>query len=225
MKQIVLNCQLSDHALENMIRRYHFNDTDFLLSKKIYQRIRSLSEVKVFYKITTDIEMDRVTDVEINVGHDKSVICVMTLGNALDKLQDEYHALGKELEVYLIECLAMFILEQSYTEFEHVISQETGLCLKQIKFPDIEEKGKDYHLRRGHCKTQEISMIEIVDQLSRQGMTDVIYNQAGVLIPKKSVVFYSTLGESHKDVKTDHSANICEQCSNKECTNRKKRKK
>ncbi len=212
MKQIVLKRCLSDQELENMIRRYHFNDTDFSLSKSIYQVVRPLSEVKVFYKITDDMKK--------NTQYDKNVICVMTLGNALDKLQDAYHASGKELEVYFIECLSMFILEQAYPDFEEVIRKETGFSLEQIRFPDAEERQQNSDKKPANTKTQEIGMIEIVDQLSREGMTDVIYNQAGMLVPKKSVVFYSALYKRQKDMKVDHSAKLCEQCPNKKCTNR-----
>jgi len=202
MKQIVMSIDLSEDELQAMVGRYHFNDTDFFLMKNIYYSLHPLLLCKLIYEIA-DKHGNYLTN-------DKSVVIVVTLGKYVDELQNLYSEAGRVFEAYLVECLCMGILEKAYQSAAEEIYQDTGFYSKEFFFPDVESTGE-----KG-----ENGLKEIVDLLSQKGMTDVIYNESMMLLPKKSVVFTAVLCET-KDSK-QHS--VCEQCENLNCQNRETKK-
>ena len=202
MKQIVMSIDLSEDELQAMVGRYHFNDTDFFLMEHIYYALQPLLLCKLIY--------ETVDKHDINLINDKSVIIVVTLGKYVDQLQNLYSEAGRVFEAYLVECLCMGILEKAYQRAAEEIYQDTGFYSKEFFFPDVEATGE----------MGENGLKEIIDLLSQKGMTDVIYNESMMLLPKKSVVFKAVLCEN-KDAK-QHS--VCEQCENVNCQNRETKK-
>ena len=193
MKQTSLKIDLSTEELQEMVDRYHINDADLFLVEILYQAMRPLLQASLYY--------------EMREGNDKDVIIVVTLGKYLDLLQNLYSEAGAILESYLVECLGMLLLEKGYRLAEEIIEQDIGYSIADFYFPDSEEP-KDSGMP---------GLKEIIDSFGRSGMTSVIYNEAGMLIPKKSVTFCATLCEGEEK----KTKSICDQCENLNCENRK----
>lgn len=129
----------------------------------------------------------------------KRMPVIVTLGSGIDELQDQYLQEESLLESYMIECISMELLHNAYACAARRIYDCTGLWITNFKF-----LGDKAPL---HC------MEEIFRRLIPQGIR---YNQAYMITPKKTVVFYANLSTQHTGI----PCQVCKECSNLSCPDR-----
>lgn len=129
--------------------------------------------------------------------------CIVTLGPYVDELEELYERAGAMSEAYSLECIAMELLQRSYEALSDAIRKEYGKGIAGYEF--FGEKR---------------SFEEMAEVLRVSGQQTVRCNQAGMLQPKKSVIFVARLAED----KACRVQNICAECSNLFCRSRQRRK-
>ncbi len=176
-----LSLQLIQADYDRILDKYHFCENDLDSIKKVGEYILQIAKPVLFYEYT-----------------DK-VYVIVTLGNAIDLLQDGYSKTEKMTEAYMVECISMELLTQAYEQTGEIIHKATGGWLKEYSF-----LGDKYPLAM---------MEEIFNRLQPEGVS---FNQAYMMTPKKTVVFVSQL-QKERNLSECH---ICRNCSNINCTNR-----
>ena len=118
---------------------------------------------------------------------------------------------------YMVDCLGMGMLRMAYQTFYETHLCHTGLFASDMIFLNQEE------------------MKDISELFERLGITDVMLNEAFVMIPQKTVVFTTKVcenscadgkGKGAEEGKRPsfgkECMNICEMCDNTQCANRLK---
>lgn len=124
---------------------------------------------------------------------------VVSLGNGVDELQDGYMRRECLTEAYMIECICMELLKIAYGQAAERIHAHTGMWISEFEFLG---------------DRQPLScMGEIFRRLKPDGIS---YNQAYMLEPKKTVVFFANLCTE----RGSGDGQICGACGNLFCPNR-----
>lgn len=126
---------------------------------------------------------------------------LMTLGKGIDDMQNRLMEEGKLSEAYMVECIAMELLTRAYALGDEILHKQTGWWCGQYEFP-----GADQPLE---------AAAEIVDAF---GETEVSYNNAYVLFPKKSTAFIIRMQKEKPDRKREQL--LCAGCTNQKCEKR-----
>jgi hypothetical protein len=135
---------------------------------------------------------------DAQIAYEKYALVLLTLGEGVDALQQVYQDRQCLTEAYMIECLALELLEKAYEEFVKQIQRESGQWAVKIDF-----LGDTYPL-------------EWLPKLySEFDTTEIVYNEKMVLSPSKSVAFLLPMSETEK--KESSLCRICENCSNQSC--------
>ncbi len=125
---------------------------------------------------------------------------VMTLGPALDCLQESYHKEGMLTKSYMLETLASELLLQGYRAYNRHVREVCG-----------------WHVARYHFPGSEKNLpLEILPHILSRFSVQVSCNEAFCILPKKSVVFLAELTQDEQ-VKCE---GICVGCGNVRCSNR-----
>ncbi len=125
---------------------------------------------------------------------------VMTLGTALDCLQESYNNEGMLTKSYMLETLASELLLQGYSAYNRHVRDVSG-----------------WHVARYHFPGSEKSLpLEMLPHILSRFSVKVSCNEAFCMLPKKSVVFVAELTQDEK-VKCE---GICVGCGNVKCSNR-----
>lgn len=125
---------------------------------------------------------------------------VMSLGPALDALQEQYSGQGLLSKSYMLEVLAGELLMEGYGAYNRYIAGTT-----------------DWHVARYHFPgSEEAYPLEMLPALLAGLTEQVTCNEAFCILPKKSVVFVSELTWDEK-VRCE---GICLGCNNVRCGNR-----
>ncbi len=124
---------------------------------------------------------------------------IVSLGDKVDVLQNEYIDKERLTEGYMIECISMELLKTAYELTAQKIWEKYGLWMSGFVF-----LGERYPLEL----TENVFRLLAPENIS--------YNQAYMLTPKKTVVFMAAL---HKERKASY-CHICDTCSNLQCPNR-----
>lgn len=127
---------------------------------------------------------------------------VMTLGGSVDKLQDVYTQKGNLTESFMIEALGNELLLCAYGVWNRWIEAETEYHVASYLFPGSSD---DYPL-------QELP--KLLADISKT----VTCNESFLMIPKKSVAFYTILTKE-PGVRCE---GVCQGCNRKDCRNRAK---
>ncbi|MCQ2508105.1 MAG: hypothetical protein MJ097_04880 [Dorea sp.] len=184
MKYKRLFLKLSEEEIQEAIQRFHFEDHHEL----IYSLIPGL---------------DHWIKPEFYYFYEKScsdcVNVVVTLGDLVDKRNQEFQQQEHFLEAHALDCLSLALLSQSYEKIKEIIYREKRQFLTNMYFPEesrvpelirsFQEKDPDFPVR---------------------------LNPAGALIPSKTVVFQGKLSIYHQELSTG-----CQHCSNRTCVFRK----
>jgi hypothetical protein len=128
------------------------------------------------------------------------ISAVITLGEGIDRLQEEYTLKGMLSESYMAEVISGEILMASYMVLNRLIYTKTGLYVKRYIFPG---------------STPECS-VEEVERLVEDCGLNVSINSSFCMIPKKSVAFYALLTDDDRAV----CEGICMGCNRTDCPNR-----
>lgn len=125
---------------------------------------------------------------------------VVTLGHMLDRRNHSFQQQEHFLEAHALDCLSLALLSQSYEKIKEIIHRETRQFVTHMFFPDDSEIPKIIAKFQAEDKDFPVQI-----------------NEAGVLIPSKTVVFQGKLSTHYEE-----SHNGCETCENKTCVFRKR---
>jgi len=200
MKRLELSVSLTGGELKELVRRCHFDMAALPQIGALHGALFPLLHTEGIYDISAGALDGYVGG--ISPSEKERCLCVVTLGNDFDRLQELYGEAGAVWEEYILECLGNSLLEKAYGQLGRRIWQDTGLFLNAYYFP-----GSDMPI--GAVK-------DILRELSA-GEEDfpVSCNEAYTLRPGKSVVFIGGLGEK-KD-----GCGICDNCRNEDCEYRR----
>lgn len=129
------------------------------------------------------------------------ILVLMSLGSFFDDWIERYEQKEELLKAYIVECYAMGMLRRAYRAFYDEHALQTGTYVAGMKFLDVED------------------VAQVGNLIEKQNIQDVKINEAKVFLPQKTVAFFTWKQDEKKDC-TD--LNICEQCGNINCINRKK---
>lgn len=127
-------------------------------------------------------------------------VVVMTLGSAFDELQDSFIQKGDINRAYMVDCLGLEIMSLAYDKIDEKLHELTGKYAGGYVFTGVEE----------------LPLSETPRLMALLGQKVVTYNEAYVLLPKKSVLFTVPLYDE-KIEKHDK----CAYCSAANCQLRK----
>ncbi|WP_242839094.1 cob(I)yrinic acid a,c-diamide adenosyltransferase [Butyrivibrio sp. MC2021] len=127
-------------------------------------------------------------------------VVVMTLGTAFDELQDSFIQKGDINRAYMVDCLGLEIMSLAYDKIDEKLHELTGKYAGGYVFTGVEE----------------LPLSETPRLMALLGQKVVTYNEAYVLLPKKSVLFTVPLYDE-KIEKHDK----CAYCSAVSCQLRK----
>ena len=178
--------------LARVSKKYHYMEQDLeTLCQVARQMNHALHGQCGFW--TDDVNTAVDTDVTMNV--------VMTLGAGIDKLQENYTALGNFVECYMTEVIADELLLEAYARFNDWVADNT-----------------DHHVKRYHfCGDgARLSFQQMRKILTSTACDAVTCNEAYCLTPRKSVVFRAELTTDINMV----CEGICAGCNNVYCANR-----
>ncbi|MGN0435135.1 MAG: hypothetical protein ACI4D8_00720 [Wujia sp.] len=195
-----------DTFIDNVIRKYHFDENDRKELMKVYEQLQLYISPYAAYRIN-----QRVTGVK-EIDNCQSAIVVMTLGAGIDRLSDRYTRAGELDSAYKLECIANELLlcmykefNTSYARFHRRYVQKYVFIGNEIPLSEVQRLIMDVYGRKSEVEEQPI----IEDD-------SVTANEYGVLNPSKSVVFYALLSENPKTL----CEGICMGCGNTNCENR-----
>ncbi|MCD7825717.1 MAG: hypothetical protein LUH14_07150 [Clostridiaceae bacterium] len=209
MQSMDIKVELAERELWGLLNRYHFQEKDFSLLQSFYLAALPLLHAKAYYLWKQKDESSLHAKAyylwkqknEPSL-HDEYLIVFLTLGDAIDELQEIYASRKCLTEAYVLECLALEFLEKAYGEFIRQIQKESGKWAIKIDF-----LGDTYP-------------IELLPELYRQfGEMDIRYNEKLVLSPAKSVVFFLPMSE--KQAGNGGVCRVCDHCGNISCVLRR----
>lgn len=124
----------------------------------------------------------------------------MTLGQGLDRLQDEYSRKGCLTECYMTEALASEILTEGYRAYNRYMKENTPWHVARYYFPGSEE----------------LFPLKMLPHILKGFSLGMSCNEACCIQPKKSVVFVAELtGDASVQCE-----GICVNCRRIHCPNR-----
>lgn len=124
----------------------------------------------------------------------------MTLGTALDCLQENYHNEGMLSKSYMLETLASELLLHGYSAYNRHVRDVSGWHVARYYFPGSEKS----------------LPLEMLPNILSRFSVQVSCNEAFCMLPKKSVVFLAELTQDEKV----QCEGICVGCRNMKCSNR-----
>ena len=180
-----IEVSLDENCISDFIRRYHFNEDDKNEIVRLYRKVFPRVHAAFYHVIEEDEKGD------------KSAIVVASLGRAFDEFQS---VLVREEDIhgaYIVDCLGLELLSLAYSKIDEKLHEFTGLFPGGYVFA-----GSD-----------ELPLERIPEIMKMLGQKKIKYNEAFVLIPKKSVLFVTKL---HKEKQEKHSR--CSMCNAVKCT-------
>ena len=182
----LISIRLEEHDFRAICGRYHYGDTDLVLLKEVYDKYLKKKAVSAWYQI----------------GYDKAenAAVLMTLGAETDEIQNRLSDEGRLAEAYMLECLAMAVLERAYGQMDELLHAQTGLWCTGYRFSG------------GDDMTEVVTMVKDMEQ------EEVYCNESCVLIPKKSVVYVAVLQANPAN--QNCAQKVCAGCGRKDCPNR-----
>lgn len=176
--------------VDELCRKYHYpiEEKKPLAGVALKMKVTMLCEAAFSYRLT-----DAAGDVP-------AASVVITLGEGIDRLQEDYAEAFMLSECYMAEVIAGELLLRSYPVCNERIREMSGMNVSRYLFSG---------------STPEHGMSEIPDMLIKSGL-NVTCNKAFCMIPKKSVAFHALLSSDEKTV----CEGICVGCGREDCPNR-----
>lgn len=169
---------LTKQEIRTLAERFHFGESDLPEMEALCAVLYPLLHVQVCCLLK-----------------ERQAVCLVTLGEGIDKIQEECMQEGELLRAYMLDCLGNVILEKVYEEVEDILCRETGKYAGQYQFPEGEQ------------------ILEWGKDLVNENESIVRFLKMGMMKPKKSVLYAVSLGEREEKRKNS----ICESCSKKDC--------
>lgn len=208
----IFQIRLQEEQYRVMLERYHFRQTDAEQLRCLGVILEQLAGPVMYFAPCNVIENGRNSGIHMLAGHAQcggtaewkegmQLAVLVSLGNKVDALQNEYVRRERLTEGYMIECIGMELLQTAYEKVAEIIRQKYGLWMSGFEF-----LGDRYPLEW----TKDLFHV-----LQPEGIT---YNQAYMMTPKKTVAFLTALRQERKE----SYCHVCESCSNLQCPNRQK---
>ena len=198
MNFIPLKVSLDEACMSDFARRYHFNEQDKNEIEKLYIKVEPRVHAQFHYCLLDDngevVEKDATNCA-------RKALVVVTLGQAFDEFQDSFLSDTKENihRAYILDCIGLELLSRAYSEIDEKLHELTGMYAGNYTFA-----GED-----------RLPMSEVPKLMGLLGQKVVTYNEAFVLIPKKSVLFAVPLSKEPV-----HKPGLCSACGNVDCAMR-----
>lgn len=204
--------RLQEEQYRMMLERYHFRQTDADQLRCLGAILERLAGPVMYFAPCSVTENGYNTGIHMLVGDAQcgeaaewkegtQLAVLVSLGEKVDALQNEYVVKDRLTEGYMIECIGMELLQTAYAKSAEILWKQSGLWMGGFEF-----LGDKYPLEWTE---------EIFGLLQPESIT---YNKAYMMTPRKTVVFLTTL-----HCKRQQSyCHICESCSNLQCPNRQK---
>ncbi|WP_292211256.1 cob(I)yrinic acid a,c-diamide adenosyltransferase [Butyrivibrio sp.] len=180
-----IEVSLDENCFDAFIRRYHFNDSDKLEIIRTYRKIAPRVHAIFHYVLEKDKN-----------GNEFALV-VASLGRAIDEYQNMFLSKENIQQAYIVDCLGLELLSLAYDKIDEMLHEKTGLFAGGYQFA-----GSDV-----------FPLEELPEAMKKLGQKKIRYNDAYVLLPKKSVVFRTPL---YKEKQEKHSR--CSGCSAKNCS-------
>lgn len=191
----LLDSFLGRDFIIKVCEKFHYEETDLSKLQAVAGEMLPLMRREAFWEVCAPWIWD--------CGEKTDVICegvVMTLGAALDCLQESYHKAGMLTESYMLEALAGELLLHGYKAYNSHVGKAEG-----------------WHVARYHFPGSEKSLpLEMLPHMLSRFSVQVSCNEAFCMLPKKSVAFLAELTQDEK-VRCE---GICAGCGNLRCSNR-----
>ena len=208
----IFQIRLQEEQYRRMLKRYHFGEADSDLLVCMGDTLQQIAEPVMYYEPCSIVDSAgrltriRMADVEesskpVGCKEGMQLAVLVSLGEKVDALQNEYVAKDQLTEGYMIECIGMELLQTAYAKSAEILWKQSGLWMGGFEF-----LGDKYPLEWTE---------DIFNLLQPE---DIAYNKAYMMTPKKSVVFLTTL---HRERRQSY-CHVCESCSNLQCPNRQK---
>ena len=182
-----IEVSLDENCFDAFIRRYHFNDSDKLEIIRTYRKIAPRVHAIFHYVLEKDKN-----------GNEFALV-VASLGRAIDEYQNIFLSKENIQQAYIVDCLGLDLLSLAYEKIDEKLHESTGLYAGGYQFA-----GSD-----------DFPLESIPEAMKKLGQKKIRYNDAFVLVPKKSVVFRTQLFEKPQE---KHSK--CSSCSAEKCVYR-----
>lgn len=193
-----LQLYLQEKQYRDMLVQYHFWEHDLKQLRQIGSLVEEAAEPVLYYGLFTRREEEYAAGDGISTVDRMAVI--VTLGEGVDELQNQYTQQERLTESYMTECVGMELLRTAYEQAAERIHAYTGRWMSDFEFIGD--------------RIPFTYMEEMFKLLKPQ---EVNYNQAYMLTPKKTVVFLTDLCAERKD----SYCHICDACSCLTCPDRK----
>ena len=116
---------LSSGDWNEFCSRFHFPSNDLPHIQAIYTALLPLIESYAYYSL--DQDLDGVSLPHYAYG-------LVTLGNGVDELSELYLNHEQIQEAYIVDCISLMLLSQSYEAFAHVVERQSSLHLTELSF-------------------------------------------------------------------------------------------
>ena len=198
MNFIPLKVSLDEACMSDFSRRYHFKEQDKSEIEKLYIKASPRVHAQFHYCLLNN--KGEALEKE-NTKAAKQALVVVTLGQAFDVLQDSFLS-GTEENIhkaYILDCIGLELLARAYGEVDKKLHELTGMYAGHYIFA-----GED-----------KLPMSEVPRLMGLLGQKLVTYNEAYVLVPKKSVLFTAPLLKEPV-----HKLGLCNMCGFLDCAMR-----
>ena len=211
--------------LESVISKAHYASEDRELIFDILEKILKCMEEGAVWS-GKDMERDLAQGARGIGGTAQVQEVVITLGDGVDKLQEEYLSACQLTEAYMVEVLGSEILLLAYAAYNTWIREHLDFAVKRYYFlgtgeyvtitgedMDREHSGEE---KRAETDTGiSLKLSALPDMLKRSGLA-VTCTEGYCMLPKKTVAFYAELTADHDTV----CEGICMGCGRTDCPNR-----
>ncbi|MCR5144476.1 MAG: hypothetical protein K6B67_04125 [Lachnospiraceae bacterium] len=204
-----IEIDLDDNDIDIFIDKYHFQEKDRSLIEKMYETLRQIIKVEMIYRIGngTDNEQQIEANESKNADAQKGGIALVTLGNAVDELIDEYNARGEYSEGYILDCLGLYILSLAYRQLVKAINIEEKCRVTKLNFI-----GDKYPL----------SMVpNVFEKLDIMGRQDLTFSKEYMINPLKTTTMVLETADMDdtemSEMEITQVCHICANCNNINC--------
>ena len=205
--QLFLSGDLVD--INRLAKKYHYGAEDieqlanmweevyFCIAKNTqYVEHEGKSEsgyvIEVNHRMVTRGEYDKLP-------LESAELMAMTLGDAVDQRQNTFLENENLTAAYMMECICNEVLLSLYEKLNQQYAKEYGCYIKRYHF--IGEK---------------VPIEEMPKVLAMLDQNQISCNEYGVLLPKKSVVFFAETTEQQEE----ECRGICQYCTRADCPNK-----
>lgn len=194
-----INIKLNNKDMEHLRHIYHFTDSDERMLYSLYDAVLPVVDAHAYVRFMDKTDKWNESDI---MKQSEYGICLVTLGQTFDRMQDIYTDRKCLSEMYMLDCIGLELLMKSYEEIVRYVQQKSGLWVEKLIFPG--ERGFSLSYIGDICKSLSVK--------------DITYNKQGMLNPRKSAAFLMPLTKNKVD---RNVCNICTGCGNINCVLRR----